>query len=121
VRFEELVEQVAKLSKAGCLDAKSIMEVKTRIDSRLSTILPVREKVAEAVPPLPSPSPPTGSHRVRDPFPSPLPENNEAEEVKAPLLDAKSTMLHNTLKTIGQSWKFGRYDRIPIPLIAKLF
>jgi hypothetical protein len=45
-RFEELAEQVAKLSKAGCLDAESIAEVKTRIASRPSTALPVREKVA---------------------------------------------------------------------------
>jgi hypothetical protein len=73
---QELAEQVAKLSKASRLDAESIVEVKTRITSRLSTALPVRETVAEATPPVPSPSPPTGSHHVRDPSPSPLPENN---------------------------------------------
>jgi hypothetical protein len=33
VRFEELVEQVAKLLKARCLDTESIAEVKTRITS----------------------------------------------------------------------------------------
>jgi hypothetical protein len=44
---KELAEQVAKLSKAGCLDDKSIAEVKTRIASYLSTALLVREKVAK--------------------------------------------------------------------------
>jgi hypothetical protein len=34
-RFEELVDQLAKLSKAGRLDAKSIKEVTTRIVTHL--------------------------------------------------------------------------------------
>jgi hypothetical protein len=63
---------------------KPIAEVKTRIARHLSTTLPVRKKVAEAAPPAPPPSPPTGSHRVRDLFPSPLPETNEEEEGQSP-------------------------------------
>jgi hypothetical protein len=68
-RFEELAEQVAKLSKAGCLDAESIAEVKTRIASHPSTALPVREKVAEATPPAPPPSPPTRWSSCKGSFP----------------------------------------------------
>jgi hypothetical protein len=79
VQFEELAEQVAKLSKARCLDAESIIEVKTRIASRLSTALPVREKVVEAAPLAPPPLPPTGSYRVWNPSPS-LPQDNNDEE-----------------------------------------
>jgi hypothetical protein len=53
VPFEELAEQVAKLSKAGSLNAESNAEVKTKIASDPSTALPVREKGAEATPPAP--------------------------------------------------------------------
>jgi hypothetical protein len=42
MRFEELAEQVAKLPKAGCLNAESIVKVKIRIASQPSTTLPVR-------------------------------------------------------------------------------
>jgi hypothetical protein len=48
VWFEELAEQVAKLSKAGCLDAENIAKVKIRIASRPSTAFLVRKKVTEA-------------------------------------------------------------------------
>jgi hypothetical protein len=80
VWFEELAEQIAKLSKAGCLDADSIAEVKTRIASHSSTALLVMEKVAKATYLLLSTSPPTSGHRIRDPFPSPPPEKHEDEE-----------------------------------------
>jgi hypothetical protein len=85
VRFEELAEQVAKFSKAGHLDAESIAEVKTRIASCPLTALPVRKKVAEAAPPAPPPITPTVGRRVRDPSPSPLPENNDEEGRHSPL------------------------------------
>jgi hypothetical protein len=42
VQFKGLAEQVAKLSKARCLDAENITEVKIRIASDTSTTLPVR-------------------------------------------------------------------------------
>jgi hypothetical protein len=80
VRFEELGEQVAKLSKAGCLDAESIAKVKTMITSRPCTTLPVREKVADATPLAPPPLPPTSSHHVKVHSPSLLPDNIEDEE-----------------------------------------
>jgi hypothetical protein len=75
--FEELAEQVTKLSKARCLDAQIIAEMKTRIPSHPSTALAVRDKIAEASPAAPHPSPPSGSHHVRDQSPSPPPENND--------------------------------------------
>jgi hypothetical protein len=80
IRFEELAEQVAKLSKACQLDAESIVEVKTRIASCPSTALPVREKGAEATPRASPLSAPTGGHCVRDPSSSPLLENNDEEK-----------------------------------------
>jgi hypothetical protein len=70
-QFEELAKQVAKLSKAGLLDAESIAKMKTRITSHQSSTLPVREKVAKATLPAPLPSPPTSGHRLRDPSSSP--------------------------------------------------
>jgi hypothetical protein len=79
-RFEELAEQVAKLSKAGCQDTESIVEVKLRIASCPCTALPVRAKGAEATLPALLLSPPTAGHYVRDPSQSPLPENNKEEE-----------------------------------------
>jgi hypothetical protein len=75
-----LAEQVAKLSKARCLDIESITEVKIRIASYPSTALHVREKVAEAPPPVPTQSPPAGGHRVRDLSLSPPPKYNEEED-----------------------------------------
>jgi hypothetical protein len=83
-RFEELAEQVAKLSKAGRLDAESIAEVKTRIASCPSTALLVRKKVVEAAPPASPPSLPTCSYRVWELSPSPLPENNDDEGRQSP-------------------------------------
>jgi hypothetical protein len=78
--FEELAEQLAKLSKAECLDAKSIAVVMTSITSHPSTALLEREKGMERAPPGLLPSPPISSDRVRDTFLSPSPENNEEEE-----------------------------------------
>jgi hypothetical protein len=86
VWFEELAEQVTKVLKAGHLDAESILEMKTRISSRSSTTLPVREKVAKAATPAPLPSPPTGSCHIWDPSPSPSPENNDKEGRHCPPL-----------------------------------
>jgi hypothetical protein len=80
VRFKELAEQVAKLSKARRLDAESIAKVKIRIASRSSTALLLREKVADAAPPAATLSPSTSRHRMRDPSLSLPSENNEEEE-----------------------------------------
>jgi hypothetical protein len=102
-QFEELAEQVAKLSKARCLDAKGIAEVKTWTASHPSHILPVREKDAEAAPPALPPSPPTGGRRVRDPSPSSPPGNNEERKDTAPLLDVGGTTPQSTLRMTGQS------------------
>jgi hypothetical protein len=77
--FEELAEQVTKLSNARCLDAERITEVKTRITSHSSTVLPLREKVAEAAPPAPPPLPTTGGRGIRNPSPLPPSENNDEE------------------------------------------
>jgi hypothetical protein len=86
-RFEELAEQVAKLSKAERLDGESIVEVKTRITSYPLTAFPVREKVAGATPLVPPLSPPTSGRRfVRDLSLSPPPENNQEEEGHSPPL-----------------------------------
>jgi hypothetical protein len=84
VRFEELVEEVAKISTGGYLDAKKSVEVNTRIASCPSTTLLVREKVAEASPLAPPLSPPTGSYRVSNPSPLSPPENNEEQERQSP-------------------------------------
>jgi hypothetical protein len=63
VRFEQFADQVAKLSEKGRLDAESIADVKTRIAISPLTALLVREKVAEAAPPVPPLSPSTsGCH-----------------------------------------------------------
>jgi hypothetical protein len=83
VRFEELAEQVANLSKSGYLDAESIVEVKRKIASCPSTTLLVK-KIAEAAPPVLLLSPPTSGHCVRDPSPSPLLEYNDKEERQSP-------------------------------------
>jgi hypothetical protein len=80
MRFEELAEPVAKLSKAGSLDAESIVEIKTRITTCPSTALPVREIVVEMTSPVLSASPPNGGCRVRNPSPSPLLEQNKKED-----------------------------------------
>jgi hypothetical protein len=79
-QFEELAEQVAKLSKAGCLDAESIAEVMTRIASHPYTLLLVREKGIEATLLVAPPSPLTAGCLVRDHSPSPPPETNEEKE-----------------------------------------
>jgi hypothetical protein len=59
--------------------------VKTRIASRPSTALPVREMILEAAPPALSPSSLTGSYRVSDPSSLPDPETSEEEEGESPL------------------------------------
>jgi hypothetical protein len=80
-----LAEKVAKLSKAGYLDAESIVEIKIGIASYLSAALPVRDKVAEATPPAPPPSPLTGRYRIRNSSQSlPLVYNEEEERQSPP-------------------------------------
>jgi hypothetical protein len=70
-----LAEQIAKVPKAGHLDAESITEVRTRIASHPSTRLLVREKVVKATPPALPLLSLTSSHCVKDLSPSPPPEN----------------------------------------------
>jgi hypothetical protein len=83
--FEELAQQVSKLSNARHLHAESIAEAKTRITSHSLTLLPVREKVVEAAPPAPPPSSLTIGSHVRDPPRSPPPENNDEKRRQSPL------------------------------------
>jgi hypothetical protein len=73
-----------KLAKAGRVDAESIAKVKTRITSCPSTTLPVREKIVDANPPAPLPSPSTSGHCIRDPSPSSPPENKEEDAGQSP-------------------------------------
>jgi hypothetical protein len=80
VQFEELVEEVGKLSKSRHLDAKYIAEVKTRIASHPSTVLSIGENIATATALAPLLSPTTDGHHVRYPFALPLPEYNVEEE-----------------------------------------
>jgi hypothetical protein len=118
-RFEESAEQVAKFSKAGCLDAESIAEMKTRIASHPSTALPVRKKVAEAVPPaLPlSPQPLVIMSSI---LPHHYHQRTMMTEQKVkPTSDIDGTISQNTLRTTGQSLKLGRRDGMSVPLIAK--
>jgi hypothetical protein len=121
VRFKELAEQVAKLSKARCLDAESIADVKTRIASHPSTALPVRETVGEPGSPALFTSPLPSSGRVRDVSPSPSPETNDEKSRQIPLADGNVMTSQSILKITGVSWKVGRRYGTPVSLTAKLF
>jgi hypothetical protein len=66
------------------MDAESIAEAKTRIASRSSTAVIVREKIVEVAPPALPLSPPTSGHHVRDPSSSPPLENKDEEGKQCP-------------------------------------
>jgi hypothetical protein len=124
-QFEVLAEQVAKLPKARCLDAESILKVMTRIASRASTTLPLREKFVEATSQAPLTSPPTAGYHVRDPSPSLSPENREEETRQSRPPRSRRHYTPDYSKDNRRElevWKTRRYTRpsdSPIVLVKK--